>query len=908
MQNRTDTQNPAAQTSEELTSEQQISEEQTSEEQRQASILASQPFGWLVRVQGIVQGVGFRPTVYRLATAMQLPGDVCNFGNRVEIRLYCLQKQASEFCQELLRHKPQRAHIAEIKLDILHDYQASEFTIRKSEAAANLTGSGVIADLAPCPDCLAELFDPQSRRYGHPFINCTQCGPRYTLLKKLPYDRANTSMADFALCSGCDQEYHDPANRRFHAQPNACPDCGPHIWLETNAAGNPPENAAEKTEQHSAPAAEVIDQALAVIQSGGILALKGVGGFHLVCDATNADAIARLRKRKQRPSKPLAIMLANPASANRWVQLTRTGLGCLSHSSAPIVLQNVTTGIRQEYPDVCRQLAPGLNALGVMLPQSPLHWLLFHAAAGRPEGLTWLQQPQQSAWVMTSANLSGQPLITANKQAKEDLADVADAWLMHDRDIINRCDDSVVDARDDLLSGQQGAIIPPLTNRIGRGLAPLNITLSNLPDSADNPDIPSILACGGYLKNTLALNIGRSVFLSQHIGDLNNAANARQQKQTAAQLSQLLQAEPDLIACDLHPEGSARLLAEQLTEQLPVQRPEQRPEQHGAENNAEQLMEVPHHIAHIAAVMAEQPEKAKTESTNSDAEKPVLGLALDGFGLGWDGEARGGELILLSPPDFMHLGSFSALPLPGGDKAAREPWRMTVSLLYAYGEEGQAEQWLKQHKAIDAAQGQMVLQQLEKNINCPLTTSAGRWFDAIAGLLGISDIQSYEGEAAMRLEALAGRATKTTNPKGLERLCRSEIVKGKRRLSLRLLAQHIINACLTPSAANTDANDSSCLAWLFHQQLAQGLCEWVVDVARDYNLNAVMLSGGCAQNALLRTLLRNELNKHSVRLILPHKAPANDGGLALGQLAWTLYSRPQAEAGTVSAPAAATEQ
>ncbi|MAD45820.1 MAG: carbamoyltransferase HypF [Oceanospirillaceae bacterium] len=816
----------------------------------------NEPCGWIIRVQGIVQGVGFRPAVYRLATSMQLPGDVCNFGNRVDIRLYGLRKQVSGFCQALQQHKPPRAQITGIKTDILHHYQASEFTIRESEAAATLTASGVISDLAPCADCLAELFDPQSRRYGHPFINCTQCGPRFTLLKKLPYDRAHTSMAEFPLCAACAQEYEDPAERRFHAQPNACHDCGPRIWLEQNG-----------TRHNADDSAGVIDQALAVIRSGGILALKSVGGFHLICDATNPDAIARLRARKQRPAKPLAIMLANTESARNWVTLTCAGQHSLRQPSAPIVLQTIRQNTTPELSAVLAQLAPGLNALGIMLPQSPLHWLLFHAAAGRPAGTGWMHQQQPTALVMTSGNASGSPLLTDNAEAREQLAGIADALLMHDRDIVNRCDDTVVDARDDKplpAPDTEAAMpaLPPLINRIGRGLAPVSFTLTACDPQSE---LPAVMATGGYLKNTLAVNSGAQLYVSQHIGDLDNPGNARQQQTTARQLNQLLQISPAIIACDLHPEGSARRLSER-----------------SAEHYGALLNPVPHHIAHIAAVMAEQP-----QTTENGKPRPTLGLALDGFGLGWDDAARGGELVLLSAPDFLHFGSFSALPLPGGDMAAREPWRMAISLLYAYGDEPQMQLWLAQ-QAAQQDKTRIVCEQLDKNINCPLTTSAGRWFDAIAGLLGVCRIQTYEGEAAMRLEALAQSALTAEGEPGIrlaadDRLCRSELYKGKRRLNMRLLARRIITASL-------EGADPARLALLFHQQLAAGLSEWVSKVAQDYNLNAVVLSGGCAQNALLRHLLRLELQQHHIRLILPEKAPVNDGGLAAGQLAWTLLT------------------
>jgi len=792
---------------------------------------------WQIQVQGLVQGVGFRPAVYRLATAMQLSGDVCNLGNAVIIRLQCSENTAAEFCQRLRSEAPQLARIDSINLTSLNDqlFSAQEFQIRLSTPAEKLQSSGIVADLAPCPDCLQELFNPRDRRYGYPFINCTQCGPRFTLLKQLPYDRCNTSMDIFTQCPACESEYHNPADRRFHAQPNACTECGPQLWAE-NSAG----------EKITCNIPEVIDHALRCINNSGIVALKGVGGFHLVCDARNSEAIKKLRLRKQRPVKPLAIMLANTISASQWVDVTSNGQQWLQDASAPVVLQNLSTLSKQTEADAIQQLAPGLNALGVMLPQSPLHWLLFHAAAGRPAGTEWLQHLHKTALVMTSGNVSGLPLITDNDEARSELANIADLFIFHQRDIVNRCDDSVVDARD-----SQHTLI----QRIGRGLAPLSMNITALEKQTD---LPAVLATGAYLKNTLALNVGNSLCISQHVGDLNNSHNARQQQQTAQQLLQLMQAEPAIIACDLHPEGNARRLAETMAEKYNVD-----------------LNPVPHHIAHLAAVIAEQPQI-----------KPSLGLALDGFGLGWDGEARGSELVLLAAPEFMPFGSFSALKQPGGDSAAREPWRMALSLLYSYGDEEQKERWLKKAQLPENVNSDIVYRQLDKNLNSPLTTSAGRWFDAIAGLLGICNQQSYEGEAAMRLEALAAEAQKSAPPlsgkKSKERLCAPETYKGKRRLNLRLLAQRII-------CGHLNGEDAAQLALLWHQQLALGITDWVTRIAHEYNLSSLLLSGGCTQNLLLRTLLRDNLQKNSISLILPEKTPVNDGGLAAGQLAWTLF-------------------
>ena len=524
----------------------------------------------------------------------------------------------------------------------------------------------IVADAATCEACVDELFDPASRFHLYPFVNCTHCGPRFTITHKLPYDRPHTSMAGFAMCADCARDFDDPDNRRFHAQPIACPRCGPRL-------------------SHS------IDAVLACIRGGGVVALKGLGGFHLLCDATNDAALLTLRRRKGRDAKPFAVMVASEASLDRIAEVTEVERALLRSSERPIVLV-------KDRGQLAPSVAPRLKHLGVMLPYTPLHHLIFHAAAGKPQGRDWQRMPVDLVLVATSANPGGEPLVIDDDDAQRRLGTIADLIVTHDRPIVVRADDSVMAVFADA----------PGFVRRGRGHVPRPIALPH--------EAPPVLAVGGLLKNAIAVTRGREIFVSQHIGDLDTAEGVRFFEETVAHFLSILDVTPAAVAHDLHPDFASTRFAEAFgCTAVPVQ----------------------HHHAHVAAIAAEHA-----------VEGPLIGLVLDGFGLGTDGGIWGGELLLADGLGFSRLGHLRPLSLPGGDVAAREPWRMAAAALHAIGRDDEI--------VVRFAHRQFAtpVASLLARGGAPVTTSAGRLFDAAAGLLGVCEIQHYEGQAAAELEAL----------------------------------------------------------------------------------------------------------------------------------------------------------
>ena len=783
-------------------------------------VVVSEPNRQALRVRGRVQGVGFRPFVYRLATELGLDGWGRNDGEGVLIALAGRPEQLAHFGRRLAAEAPALARIDSVEaLPGQPPAVAPGFRIETSGDGPVTTG--ITPDAATCGDCLAELFEPADRRWRYPFINCTHCGPRFTITAGLPYDRPMTSMARFALCPACRSEYEDPLDRRFHAQPNACPVCGPRLSL-ADATGAP------------IAADDVIAEARERIAGGGIVAVKGLGGFHLVCDARNGEAVARLRARKHRDEKPFAVMVAATASARRFARVDAAAAALLEAVERPIVLLPKADDCDAALPGV----APGLAEIGLMLPYTPIQFLLFHEAAGRPRGTGWLAQEQPLALVATSANPGGEPLVIGNDEAVARLGEIADAFVLHDRDILVRCDDSVV--RVPLSVGREPFPVnrsrsaergSPAFIRRARGYTPAPIALARRG--------PAVLATGAYLKNTACLTRGAQAFLSPHIGDLDNAASRTALEEAVAHLQRVLAIRPRAVAHDLHPDFFSTQLARRLADELGVP-----------------AIGVQHHHAHIAALAAEH-----------RVETPLLGVALDGVGLGEDDRAWGGELLRLDGSHYTRLGHLRELPLPGGDRAAREPWRMAAAALHQCGRGGQIASRFASQRAAGA-----VAEMLDRDLNCPRTSSAGRWFDAAAGLLGLSAVMNYEGQAAMQLEALAAGNRGAVPEGGLWRLDGAV-------LDLLPLLQRL-----------ADERDAAAGAALFHWTLAEALTEWIALAAARERIATVALGGGCLLNRVLATQLTALLRARGLTVLAAEQAPPNDGGVALGQ-AWVAQRR-----------------
>jgi hydrogenase maturation protein HypF len=732
-----------------------------------------------VRVQGLVQGVGFRPFIHNLAGSFGLTGWVLNDGEGVLLEVQ--GGDCSGFLKSLHQQAPPLARIEGIEVfPVSAEPAEAGFEIRASVLGSGTAGTAISPDTGVCEACLAELFDPQNRRWRYPFLNCTHCGPRHTITRALPYDRPQTSMAGFALCPDCAHEYHDPRDRRFHAQPTACPACGPRLSMR-------------------------IEEIVARLRAGEIVALKGLGGFHLACDASANGTVNRLRALKQRNGKPFALMVANLPSARRIAQISDAEAALMSGTEHPIVLVRALPG------KVPAAVAPDLAHIGIMLPYTPLHYLLFHEAAGRPAGMAWLDQEQDLTLVMTSANPFGEPLAIANREAEERLAAIADRIVTHDRDILIRSDDSVA---------RVIANTPTLIRR-ARGYVPRGITLPR--------SVPSVLAVGGHLKNTICVTRGAQAHLSQHLGDLDNAATLSFFERTIRHLLNILEVEPIAVAYDPHPDFLSTRHAESLgLPTIPVQ----------------------HHHAHVAAVLAEH---GRTGST--------VGLALDGFGLGEDGASRGGELLLVEGARYRRLGHFAPLAQPGGDVAAQQPWRMAASALFRLGRTDEIHR-----RFAGCGNTALLIQMLERGFNSPGTTSCGRWFDAACGLLGIRTSSGFEGEAAMVLESLV------TRPQTLAH------------------GWTISNGVLDLAPLLDALRDRTPVqgANLFHGTLVAALIDWSLPVLPTPE---IALSGGCIQNAVLTEALVEGFARHGVTALIPSLVPAGDGGLSLGQ-AWVAAQHP----------------
>ena len=743
-----------------------------------------------IHISGIVQGVGFRPFVYNLATRLNLNGWVRNTSAGVDIEVDGERDVLNTFVKALRDEAPTLSHIDELTASFGPANGFRSFDIVHSESIDSAF-QPISPDVAICDDCLRELFDPSDRRYRYPFINCTNCGPRFTIIKDIPYDRPKTTMAGFKLCPDCEREYSDPSNRRFHAQPVACPVCGPHVWLEIhNEQNTRDDNAIQKTRQ--------------LLAEGKIIAIKGLGGFHLACDATNADSVAELRKRKLRVDKPFALMMPDLATIEGHCFVNDAERELLQSTARPIVLLR----LRPE-SNIVEEVAPGQDFIGVMLPYTPLHYLLLEKTDGFPQAL-----------VMTSGNLSEEPIATDNDEACQRLASLADAFLMHNRDIYIRCDDSVVRVFE--------KEIYPI--RRSRGYAPFPVKLPW--------EVPPLLAAGSELKNTFCITNKNYAFLSHHIGDMENYETLKSFEHGVEHFERLFRVKPEAIAYDLHPNYLATRYALERAERenLPA-------------------IGVQHHHAHIAACMAEH---------GLDSSQPVIGVSFDGTGYGEDGAIWGGEFLIADYKSYQRPFHLQYFPLPGGDASIKKPARTALALLWSLGLEW--DERLAPVAQFNQEEQKLLHAQLEKKINTPLTSSIGRLFDAAAALAGVRQIVNYEGQAAIEFEALADPDEAGSYSFGLNQ---NEV---EVRSGIESLIKDVkVGIHVSKISAR------------FHNGLAETVRMTVNKMNHETGIRSVALSGGVWQNLTLIGRTLSLLHTDGFTVYLHRQVPTNDGGLSLGQ-------------------------
>ena len=744
-----------------------------------------------LRIYGVVQGVGFRPFVHRLAETHGLAGYVANKGSYVEIVAAGTEKSLAAFRRELVEKAPERASILRVDVRDTEEYSGNSFSIADSEADC---GSRFVSpDIAICGACRRELFDKNDRRYLHPFINCTDCGPRLTILDEMPYDRERTSMKIFPMCEACASEYHDRESRRYDAQPIACHDCGPQVYLLDG----------------SLRGADAIRAVRRAICDGKIAAVKGIGGFHLCCDATNGAAVKLLRKRKRRPTKPFAVMTRDLATAEREAEIPSAMRAVLDGSEKPILILRRKVGGR-----IVPNVAPGSRRVGLMLPYTPLHLLLFDY----PDGLS-----VPDVLIMTSGNPPGAPICRTDDEARETLGTLADVILSHDRRIRVRADDSVMEIYDD----------GPYMIRRSRGYAPLPVSLLRLADMEAD-----VLAVGGELKNTFCLGQGGMFYPSAHIGDMGDPRSVDCLRETSERMASLLAVKPRVVAYDPHPAYHTAKFAKFLG--LP-------------------LIAVQHHHAHIVSCMAE-----------NGREKPVIGVAFDGTGYGMDGSVWGGEIMLADYKDFTRIGSIEPFPQAGGERAAREGWRIATGMLRGENVMQTALRLgLGSEKEIDA---QLFL--VRNKINTVTSTSAGRLFDAVSAVLGICRASTFEGEAAMRLQFAA--ETSDTEEEAFELPAFGKAKDGRLLLPTTALFSEIVRRRLAGESVSR-------LAMMFHASLADMITAACSAAREMKGIPTVALSGGVFQNTLLLRLVEKKLCKDGFEVLRHRLIPANDGGLSLGQ-------------------------
>lgn len=777
-----------------------------------------------IRVYGIVQGVGFRPTVARHATRFQIRGTVANCGPYVEIYAGGAPSNVEQFIRAIRQEPPKRAVI--LKMDVKDTevfLQQEGFSIIASEKTSGEIF--VSPDIAICEDCKKELYDPTDRRYLHPMINCTCCGPRLTILDALPYDRERTSMKEFSMCPSCEREYHDPASRRYDAQPVCCPDCGPKVYLIESG-------------ERTVEGRDAITHAREVIASGGIVAVKGIGGFHLCCNALSDEAVQLLRKRKNRPMKPLAVMLRDETVLERECHFTAEEEQIVTGHQKPILLLS-----KKETGKLSPWIAPDQPNVGVMLPYAPLQMLLFQYDDD-------IRMPD--ALVMTSANSSGAPIVKDDETAIRELSHLCDAILSHERDIRLRADDTVMDFHRN----------QPYIIRRSRGYAPLPYMMSK-------DFTGQVLAIGGELKNTFCLGTNGLLYPSAYVGDLADLRTVKALEESISRMQTLLEIKPQIVACDLHPKYNATQVAEKIA----------------GEQNLK-LLKIQHHYAHIVSCMAE-----------NDYTDTVIGVSFDGTGYGDDGTIWGGELLLCDLKGYKREASIKPFRQIGGDASSKEGWRIAVSMIYGLcKDKDKTTEIVKELNLTDERSLKAQFLMYDKGINSVTSTSAGRLFDAVSAILGIRLCSTYEGESSTALmnRALMTDAAETEyeqrfssfmaewekmNPNSLGQLGTDALVAFLVKERVTYKKNHPVTEGLYGA---TDEN-AVALSHLFHQKLAEMITKECERISRESNITTVALSGGCFQNRLLLTYVQKNLEDKGYQVLTHHLIPPNDGGIALGQ-------------------------
>jgi hydrogenase maturation protein HypF len=754
------------------------------------------------RVRGTVQGVGFRPFAFRLAAELDLGGFVLNDERGVGLEVEGDPERVGEFLRRLAAEAPPLAAVEGVETTEIEATGEREFGIHASTRVGE-PRAPVSPDAATCDACLAELFDPADRRHRYPFLNCTECGPRFTIVRAVPYDRPETTMAGFEMCAACRAEYEDPGDRRFHAQPNACPECGPRARLAT---------ADGKALDH-APHRDAVAAAAAMLAEGAIVAVKGVGGFHLACRAGEGPAVAELRRRKRRDGKPFALLVRDLAAARELVELTPAEERLLVGRERPILIAR-----RRPEAAVAAAVAPGRTDLGLMLPHSPLHHLLA-SDVGEP-------------LVMTSGNVSEEPIAYRDPEALERLGPIADAFLLHDRPIHVRAEDSVVRAL------EPGLREAPLTIRRSRGYVPRSIALGP-------PAHPPILACGAELKSTFCLAGGSRAWVGPHVGDLKSFEALRSFREGVAHFERLFALEPELVAHDLHPDYLSTRYA--------------------LERDGVEHVGVQHHHAHLAACLAEHA-----------VPGPAVGAIYDGSGYGADGTAWGGEILVGDAASFERFGMLRSVGLPGGDAAAREPWRMACAWLAAAFEDPSPGLPPGLRAEVEPPEWEAVAALLHRGVAAPPTTSAGRLFDAVAAIAGVRARAAHEGQAASELEAVARLDERGAYP--------LELVEGEGGGGAPLILDP--GETIRALAAEVEAGvEAGVVSARFHNALATATASACAAAAEAHGVGEAALSGGVFQNRLLLERTAERLRATGLRVLVPERLPPNDGGISYGQAA-----------------------